>query len=161
MKLAMSISFDRVAESYDSSIPPLPEKYIQLIKTRFELSKNDKVIDLGCGSGLLTFALLRFSSKVQGIDSSRELIRIARKRDVEHRIEWILCPVEEFDFGCGHYKLIISFEAFHLFPDACTIFNRCAIALKPGGFFCVGWVNFEWEIPFKEIMYLFTGYKRL
>lgn len=148
----MLTRFDRVANSYHSSLTPLPEAYIHLIQMRFGLTKNARVLDLGCGSGLLTFALARFSSQVHGVDSSRELIGIAREIDRQKRIRWTHSPVEKFDFGQNRYKLIISFEAFHLFPNPDKLIMKCALALVAGGHLCVGWANYQWEIPFKEII---------
>jgi len=154
-----STTFDCVARSYDWSVPPLPHEYIELIRRSFDLKESDTVVDLGCGSGLLTFALAQFSSRVQGLDSSPELIRIARQRDVHNRIDWIVCPIEIFDFVHDHYKLIISFEAFHLFQNPVEVIRKCALALKPGGFFCVGWMSFEWEVPlFVVIRNVFAEY---
>lgn len=146
----MCSEFDGLAESYDSSLPPLPEEYIQLIQERFGLSEDDKIIDLGCGSGLLTLALARFSSHVQGIDSSKEMIRIARSRDTQGQVQWICSPVEQFNFGYNLYSLIISLEAFHLFPDPDQLIRKCSLALKPGRYLCIGWINFGWELPLKD-----------
>lgn len=146
----MSSTFDFSAELYNASIPPLPEKYIQLIQTCFDLKEYDNIIDLGCGSGTLALALTRFSLHIQGLDASSKMLESARVRDAFNRVQWIHSNVEEFDFGRDLYKLIMSFEAFHLFVDARSLIKKCAKALKPGGYLCVGWVNFEWEIFFKD-----------
>ena len=107
-------SFDQVAESFDSVIPPLPREYIHLIQTRFGLHETDRIVDLGCGSGLLTFPLAEFCSRVEGVDSSKEMIRLARERDTERRIKWIARPAEELEWEHESYSLFICFEAFHL-----------------------------------------------
>ncbi len=148
----MSAIFDNVAESYDASLPPLPEEYIQLIQTRFNLRGNDKVIDLGCGSGLLTFALARFSSEVHGLDSSKEMIRVARERDVKRRVQWICQHVEEFNLSYDLYKLIIAFESFHLFPNPEELVRNFSLSLKIDGYLAIGWCNYHWELPLRHII---------
>jgi len=148
----MSNHFDEVAELYDSLLAPLPKEYIQLIWMHFNLSKYDRVIDLGCGSGLLTIPLARLSSHVEGLDSSEKLLKIARSRDTHKRVRWIHSPAEEFDFGREKYKLIISFEAFHLFNKPEELIRKCSLALKVGGYLCVGWIIYHWEQSLKDII---------
>ncbi|CAG0960580.1 putative methyltransferase YcgJ [Methanosarcinales archaeon] len=148
----MSSGFDNVAELFDSSLPPLPEEYCRLIQKRFNLGKDNKVIDLGCGTGLLTFVLSRFSNYVEGIDASKKMIEIARSRDKEKIINWGNVAVENFDFGYNNYSLIISYESFHLFPNINELLKKCAQGLKPNGFLCVGWCNYQWEEPLKNII---------
>lgn len=143
--------FDRVAGSYDSSLSPLAEEYCRSIQARFALSENDKIIDLGCGTGLLTFELSRFSKHVEGIDVSRKMIEIAQDRDRDKRIKWICRSVEDFDFGCDNYSLIISYESFHLFSNADELVKKCTQGLLPGGFLCVGWCTYQWEEILRDI----------
>jgi ubiquinone/menaquinone biosynthesis C-methylase UbiE len=148
----LSTVFDQLAVPYTFSTPPLPEDYINLIQRTFELDQRDKVIDLGCGSGSLTLALARYSSDVCGVDASQEMLRIAKSRDVQERVRWLYNSVEKLDLGKNLYKLIISFESFHLFPAHTELIRKSALALKPGGYFCVGWANYEWEEPLKDII---------
>lgn len=148
----MNSDFDRVAELFDSSLPPLPEEYCQLIQNRFNLGKRDRIIDLGCGTGLLTFALSRYSDNVEGIDISEKMIEIAGSRDIKKRIKWTHGSVENFDFGQNRYSLIISFESFHLFSNIDELIRRCELGLRSNGFLCVGWCNFQWEETLKEII---------
>lgn len=151
--------FDEVASVYAIKVPAVPKQYIQLIHESFEINKHDKVVDLGCGAGLLTFPLSEFSNSVIGVDSSNVLINIARIRDVHQRIAWIHKSVENFHFEDNTYKLLISFDAFHLFSDQADIVRKCLSALKSGGFFSVGWREFEWEFSpvVKEIVGAFFG----
>jgi trans-aconitate methyltransferase len=148
----MSRHFDQVAVSYHNSLPHLPKEYINLIKERFSLKRSDKIIDLGCGTGLLTIPLSRISMKVQGLDSSSEMIGIALAMDHNRLVEWKCCPVEDFYFGTDQYDLIISFESFHLFKDVNDLIPKCVAALKAGGHLCVGWCKYHWEDPLKDII---------
>lgn len=149
---ATSSDFDKVADLYDSSLPPIPEEYCQLVQRRFNINKKDRIIDLGCGTGLLTFVLSRFSDYVEGIDISKKMIEIARERDTERRIRWICGSVENFDFGQDRYSLIISFESFHLFRNVDELIEKCARGLRANGFLCTGWCCFQWEEQLKEII---------
>lgn len=146
----MPSSFDRVALGYDAAVFPLPKEYVDLVRQHARVGPNDYVVDLGCGSGLLTFPLVEISSCVIGVDSSKDLIAIASRRDVEHRIRWICSPVEQFCFGDQQFAAILSFEAFHLFPDQGTLIGRCARGLRTGGCLGIGWCTYHWEQLLKD-----------
>lgn len=148
----MFSTFDHSAELYNASIPPLPEKYIRLIQACFDLKRLDMVVDLGCGAGTLALALTLFSSFVQGLDASEAMLKIACGRDIQRCVRWVHSSVEKYDFGSNHYKLIMSFESFHLFSDPISLIKKCVVALKPDGYLCVGWVNYEWETLLKDII---------
>ena len=47
------------------------------------------IIDLGCGTGLLTCELAAQGSRVIGIDPEPEMLRVARKRPSGDRVEWV------------------------------------------------------------------------
>lgn len=130
----------------------MPKKYCRLIQTRFALSENDRIIDLGCGTGLLTLELSNFSKSVEGIDVSLNMIKIAQNRDKDNRINWIYSSVDDFDFGREKYSLVISYESFHLFNDANNLVKKCTYGLQPDGFLCVGWCSFQWEDTFRDII---------
>ena len=146
----MKNKFDNVSDLYDSSLQSLPIEYCKLIKNRFKIKKNDKIIDLGCGSGLLTFELSRFSDYVEGIDISKKMIKIAKNRDKKNKIQWYCSSVEEFDFDINKYSLIIAYESFHLFSDFENLIKKCELALKNDSYITIGWCNYAWEERLKD-----------
>lgn len=145
-----STNFDKLAFSYDSALTPLPTTYIDFLRRVCELKPHDRIVDLGCGSGLLTFPLKEIGCDVTGVDSSVELIRIANKRDRAKEIKWVLSRVESFAFDIDAFTAVLSFEAFHLFPAQTNLVKRCIPALHVGGTFGIGWCTFHWENVLKE-----------
>ena len=123
----------------------IPHAFGELIQREFNLHTDDRVIDIGCGSGNLTFLLKEYSLNVDGLDASTAFLRLARKRDKCRSINWLTQRVEEFDFGNHKYRLVISFEAFHLFQQRDKLVRNIWQGLIDGGVFCVGWVAFHWE----------------
>jgi ubiquinone/menaquinone biosynthesis C-methylase UbiE len=144
--------FDGIAEAYYKFTPILPEKYVDLLQETCNLTANDTIIDLGCGSGDLVLSLAKYSSFVQGIDESKTMINMAKEKDTHKKATWIHQSVTDFDLGEEKYNLIISFESFHLFPNTKALMKRCARALKPGGALCIGWATYEWEVALRNII---------
>jgi SAM-dependent methyltransferase len=148
----MESVFDHLAEAYNSSLEPVPRIYVKLIRDTFGIEGPDRVLDLGCGTGWLTFPLAGLSRFVEGLDCSRRMLAIARKRDEKESIRWTCQSAEEFQVPCNSYKLIISFESFHLFSDQAKILAKCLRGLSANGHFAIGWCDFFWEPDFRGII---------
>jgi SAM-dependent methyltransferase len=55
------------------------------------------IIDLGCGTGLLTCELARRGHRVTGIEPSEAMLAIARAKPYAHQIKWIQGSFEQMD----------------------------------------------------------------
>lgn len=152
-------SFDRVSSKYDQHFKPLPDEYVRLVQKTCGLTSSDRVIDLGCGTGRLTLPLARISKHVEGLDISARMLDVARKRDDRSLVRWHHAAASDFEFGESTYKLIISYESFHLFPEPQDLVRRSAVGLHRQGVLAVGWMHYEWESLLKEaIVYTFAAH---
>ena len=145
----MSTDYNPLASSYDIAVNSLPESYINLINNTFSILNSHRVIDLGCGTGLLTVPLSEFSDHVQGLDMSEKMIEIARGKRTHSKVNWIHNSSKDFDFFPNTYDLIIGLESFHEFLDLPFV-KKCHRALKNRGALAHGWVNYHWEDVFQE-----------
>jgi ubiquinone/menaquinone biosynthesis C-methylase UbiE len=75
----------RLVALYDTLNPPAADTafYLALAASR------DRVIDLGCGTGLLTCELAALGARVIGIDPANAMLQVARKRPHAERVDWI------------------------------------------------------------------------
>lgn len=146
-------SFDTIAEAYYSSTPNIPQEYIKLLQETFHISSEDRIIDLGCGSGDLALTFANKTSFVEGLDASKTMISMAEEKDKDKKVKWIHKNTEDFDLGQEKYDLIFSYESFHLFRNHKKLIKQCARALKPGKYLGLGWVVYEWDIPLKDAIY--------
>jgi 2-polyprenyl-3-methyl-5-hydroxy-6-metoxy-1,4-benzoquinol methylase len=153
----MSTDYNPLAASYDEAIPNLPQEYIDLIVKTFTIGKSSKIIDLGCGTGLLTLPLAEFSDNIQALDLSEKMLDIAKSKSASHSIEWVHSSVEKFHFTNKSYDLILGLESFHEFLNLAFI-RKCFNALTTGGALAHGWINFHWEeVLREEIIRLFSN----
>ncbi len=86
---------------------PLRLKYIS---SRLEI-KNKKILDIGCGGGILSEELSKMGAKVTGIDSSKKSINIAKKhaREQNLEIEYINGSILDVS-SLGNYDCVVCFE---------------------------------------------------
>jgi len=103
-----------------------------------------KVLDVGCGAGLLSEALAREGARVTAIDLAPELIKVADLHKLESRIEvdYRLVSVESLaEQQPGSFDAITCMEMLEHVPDPAAILHACATLLTPGGRLFVSTLN--------------------
>ncbi|HZC47050.1 MAG TPA: methyltransferase domain-containing protein [Candidatus Acidoferrum sp.] len=131
---------------------------VQHILSRLQLSGNEEIIDLGCGSGENTLELARRSSRgmALGVDGSPAMIEAARKlldgepAEIKRRVAFELLNVPEFRADRA-YTLIFSNAAFQWIRNHRALFAACFNALRPGGTIVVQMPANETETAKMEI----------
>ena len=97
---------ERVARGCASARPVLhPEVFArvrQLIRPEAPLRQ---ALDVGCGTGLSSVALLDLASRVVGLDASAEMLRHARRADGLH---YVVASAEAMPFRRGSVDLIAA-----------------------------------------------------
>lgn len=106
------------------------------IGTRQSL-ENIKILDVGCGGGVLTEALARLDGHVTGIDPSKELITIANDHSMFLRnknIKYLNESIEEHIISnTDSYDAIVTSEVLEHVSNKYGFLTNCVDCLKPGG----------------------------
>jgi len=100
-----------------------------------------KVLDVGCGGGILSEAMARGGADVTGIDLADKSLKIARLHGLESgvKVDYRKVPVEELAVEQpGQYDVVTCMEMLEHVPDPASIVRACATLVKPGG-----WVFFS------------------
>ena len=98
--------------------------------------RGARVLDVGCGAGLLSEALAREGAQVNAIDLAPDLIKIAKLHTLESGVEvdYRLSAVEALaEEAPGSFDAIACMEMLEHVPDPGAIIAACATLLKPGG----------------------------
>jgi len=94
--------------------------------------KDERILDLGCGTGHLTHAISLSGAQVVGLDRSGEMIAQARAAYPE--LPFVLGDGAEFRFD-EPFDAVFSNAALHWMPRAQDVAACISRALKPGGRF--------------------------
>ncbi|KFN48020.1 hypothetical protein N790_06890 [Arenimonas malthae CC-JY-1] len=95
-----------------------------------------RVLDVGCGGGLLSEALAGEGAQVTALDLAPELIDVARLhllesgRKVDYRLQSVESLAQEMP---GAFDAITCMEMLEHVPDPGAVLQACATLLKPGG----------------------------
>ncbi len=109
---------------------------IQFIREFLDISKM-KMVDVGCGGGILSEGLAKLGSQVTGIDLSTELIDIADLHGLESgvKVDYKTISAEAFaQKNNAKFDYITCMEMLEHVPDPASIVTACAQMVKPGGF---------------------------
>ena len=94
--------------------------------------KNDRqaILDLGCGTGVLTVQLAGLCNKVMGIDSSQNMIEKAKQQFSS--IEFMVCDALTLSFE-NEFDVVFSNAIFHWISDHDALLKSIHKVLKPQG----------------------------
>lgn len=101
------------AERYAKGRPYFHRNTIEKVKGFLKLEKSLKtVLDVACGTGLSTKALLDIAETIYGIDTSEEMLKQAEKNN---RINYSISPAEKLEFDNNYFDLITVCSGVHWF----------------------------------------------
>ncbi|AFJ46408.1 bifunctional 2-polyprenyl-6-hydroxyphenol methylase/3-demethylubiquinol 3-O-methyltransferase UbiG [Shimwellia blattae] len=95
-----------------------------------------KVLDVGCGGGILAESMAREGANVTGLDMGAEPLLVARLHALESgmAVEYIQQTVEEHAAQhSGEYDVVTCMEMLEHVPDPASVVRACARLVKPGG----------------------------
>jgi 2-polyprenyl-6-hydroxyphenyl methylase / 3-demethylubiquinone-9 3-methyltransferase len=102
-----------------------------------------RLLDLGCGGGLVSEPLARMGATVVGVDAAQENIAIAKTHaaDMELEIDYRAVTAEALVAQGERFDGVISLEVVEHVADVPLFLRCCAALLAPGGLFVFSTLN--------------------
>ncbi len=113
-------------------INPLRLGYIE----RMAGLEGRRVLDVGCGGGLLSEAMAIAGANVTGIDAGEGPLKVAQLHLLESRVDVDYRKITVEDLAAeqpGTFDVVTCMEMLEHVPDPASVVNACARLLKPGG----------------------------
>ena len=95
-----------------------------------------RILDVGCGGGILSESMARQGAQVLGLDMGKEPLQVARLHALESGVEvtyrqgTVEALAEELP---GHFDVVTCMEMLEHVPDPASVVRACARLAKPGG----------------------------
>lgn len=102
-----------------------------------------KVLDVGCGGGLLSEALARMGAQVTGVDTAANNIRIAREHAQREGLDirYLEDEVSALLADPLRYDIVMNLEVVEHVVDLPSFLQDCAMLVRPGGRMFVATIN--------------------
>ncbi len=100
-----------------------------------DLTRGDRILEVGCGMGRYTFYLLRRGYRVEGLELSPVQVEWFKAFDGGSYGVPVHCG-DILDYGtrfAGRFDAVIGFFVLHHLHNLCACFSSMARILKPGG----------------------------
>ena len=105
------------------------------------------ILDLGCGTGILTAKLREWEARlVAAVDPSEEMLAIAREQ--VQCVEFRNAHAAALPYGDESFDIVASSLVLHYVKDPRGVFREVARVLRKGGYFV-----FSKHHPFEEILH--------
>ena len=106
------------------------------IQNRIPL-KGQRVLDIGCGGGILADAMARKGASVLGIDLSTKALKVAQLHALEAQTEGVQYREISAEALAAEqpqgFDVVTCMEMLEHVPDPASIVKACATLVKPGG----------------------------
>ena len=101
-----------------------------------------KILDIGCGGGLLCEPLNRLGAKITGIDASNDNIEVAKihSREMNLNIKYIRCSPENLNFK-NEFDVILNMEVVEHVSNVSLFIQNCSKLIKKNGIMFVATIN--------------------
>lgn len=116
---------------------------LQFIQQHLHLPQQ-KIVDIGCGGGILTEALALKQADVMGIDLSPNAIKAAQKHaeQSELAIHYQVCDSQDIvSQQAGEFDAVVCMELLEHVDQPDNLIADCAQLLKPGGWLFASTLN--------------------
>ena len=114
----------------DRQLAPLGHR----VMAELDLGPGRRVLDVGCGSGETTLDLAATGAEAVGVDISRPLLQVARRRSQAlENVSFLEADAQAHPFPPASFDGIFSRFGVMFFADPVAAFANLRRALKPGG----------------------------
>lgn len=121
--------FDTMADEYDRHRPTYPDELVDRACEIAGLSADDRVLEIGCGTGQLTRSLVARGLQVTAVEPGASLIALAAGDHSE--VEFVNRRFEDARLDAP-FPALFSASAFH-WVDPDVSWRKAAESLTPGG----------------------------
>ncbi len=103
-----------------------------------------RVLDVGCGGGILSESMDQAGARVTGIDLAERALAVARLHQVESgsSVEYVQADAESFADGhAGEFDVVTCLEMLEHVPSPGDVVHACTRLVKPGGHLFFSTIN--------------------
>ncbi|MCS7131459.1 MAG: class I SAM-dependent methyltransferase, partial [Hadesarchaea archaeon] len=129
-KFELRRRYDLTAGAYDRRYEEIQRKKYDVVMEN--LPRVCRVLDLGCGTGMLFQLLVERADFVVGVDIARGMLRLARSRANE-RVALVQADADLLPFADESFDAVVSITMLQNVPNPAATMKEIARVLRIGG----------------------------
>lgn len=126
------LQFDAIADAYERHRPSYPDELVDAACKAAGLQASDRVLEVGCGTGKLTRALVARGLNVLALDPGAKMIDYTRRAIAPRAAQLVEARFEDAELPAGQFAAVFSAAAFH-WVDPDVGWAKAAAVLRPKG----------------------------
>jgi 2-polyprenyl-6-hydroxyphenyl methylase/3-demethylubiquinone-9 3-methyltransferase len=103
-----------------------------------------RILDLGCGAGLVANDLVQRGFEVLGVDLAAEALEVAARHDPTGRARWLLADVRALPLPAESFDVVCAMDLLEHVEPVDAVIGEVARILRPGGLFFFHTFNRTW-----------------
>lgn len=134
-----SMLWDRQASAYDNrNLKVYRDAYnLSIQKVRAALSPDQRVLDIGCGTGILSLGIAPFVASITATDTSPQMIAVAESKAESlsiTNVEFRVCDGYALPYGDQAFNAVMLFNVLHLVNEPTALLHEAHRLLRPAGY---------------------------
>lgn len=139
MRVPAGERFSATVDAYDKHRPSYPAEAIDWIVSTSGVRAGGAVVDLGCGTGIVSRLFAARGFEVVGVDPNEDMLARARERGGD-RVRYVRGEASATGLPVASFDLAVAGQAFHWF-DVPKALAEIARVVKKGG-----WATAFWNV---------------
>ena len=130
--------WDSCARRYDRLMSGEQATYAQVAnRMKRKLNRNMVVLELACGTGILSLQLVGRVKQLEATDFSEEMIRQAKQKCHSTRLHFSVQDATALPYAPQSFDAVIISNALHIMPEPEKALTEIRRVLKPNGILLV------------------------
>ena len=116
----MNQAYSEFASVYDELMTEIPyDAYVDIIDVAAGGIDGKRVLDIGCGTGLLSMKLAKQGAQVTGIDLSADMLAVAEERaqSLSLPVQFIEQPMQQLEGFADYDVAVIAIDSLNYLPN--------------------------------------------
>lgn len=149
--------WEKIAPNYDKQSTKFEKAYKLSIEKAKEVLKNtDNVLEIACGTGIVSLGIAEKVNSVIGVDISPKMISIAKEKAAKlsaNNVDFETADGYSLRYEDNSFDAVLLFNSLHIVKEPNVLLAETYRLLKPNGYLITATDCYSESVPFSKKIY--------
>lgn len=149
--------WEKIASNYDKQSSKFEQAYkLSIEKSKKVLKNTDKVLEIACGTGIISLAIAEQVNSVIGVDISPKMITIAKEKAAKlsiNNVDFKTADGYSLKYEDNTFDAVLLFNSLHIVKEPSVLLAEIYRLLKPNGYLITATDCYSESVPFLKKIY--------